>query len=186
MTKPYSSHRFIANCLNAGNLKMKVKIQMKRGDEEKVAFYTDQVTYCYTKMPFGLKSAGATYQILVDAAFQSHIRRNFKAYVDGMVIKINDEKLLLADIAKKFDNLRKINMKLNPKKCSFDVKEGKFLGYTVTFEGIRANPNKTRALADLQTPRTLKEWQSLSRKLATLNRFLAKLAERSLSFLNIL
>nr|GEX31620.1 reverse transcriptase domain-containing protein [Tanacetum cinerariifolium] len=25
MTKPYSSHRFIANCLNAGNLKMEVK-----------------------------------------------------------------------------------------------------------------------------------------------------------------
>nr|GFA46696.1 hypothetical protein [Tanacetum cinerariifolium] len=26
MTKPYSSHRFIANCFNAGNLKMEVKV----------------------------------------------------------------------------------------------------------------------------------------------------------------
>ncbi|GJZ64903.1 hypothetical protein Tco_0621599, partial [Tanacetum coccineum] len=53
-----------------------------------------------------------------------------------------DEKILLADIAETFDNLKKINMKLNLKKCSFGVEEGKFLGYMVTSEGIRANPKK--------------------------------------------
>ncbi|GKE97132.1 reverse transcriptase domain-containing protein, partial [Tanacetum coccineum] len=94
--------------------------------------------------------------------------------------------MLLADITKTFDNLRKINMKSNPKKCSFGVEEGKFLGYMVTSEGIRANPKKTKALADLQSPRTLKEMQSLSEKLASLNRFLAKSAERSLPFFNTL
>ncbi|GJZ45233.1 reverse transcriptase domain-containing protein [Tanacetum coccineum] len=77
-------------------------------------------------------------------------------------------------------------MKLNPKKCSSEVEEGKFLGYMVTSEGIRANPKKTRALADLQSPRTLKEMQSLSGKLAALNRFLAKSTERSLPFFNTL
>ncbi|GJS21536.1 reverse transcriptase domain-containing protein [Tanacetum coccineum] len=73
-----------------------------------------------------------------------------------------------------FDNLHKINMKLNPKKCSFGVEEGKFLGYMVTSKGIRANPKKTKDLADLKSPRTLKEMQNLSGKLAALNRFLAK------------
>ncbi|GJY52097.1 reverse transcriptase domain-containing protein [Tanacetum coccineum] len=82
--------------------------------------------------------------------------------------------MLLADIAETFDNLRKINMKLNPKKCSFGMEEGKFLGYMVTSEEIRANLRKTKALADLQSPRMLKEMQSLSGKLAVLNRFLAK------------
>ncbi|GJU19855.1 hypothetical protein Tco_1153197 [Tanacetum coccineum] len=43
-------------------------IQMFKEDEEKTAFYTDQGTYCYTKMSFGLKNAGATYQRLVDSA----------------------------------------------------------------------------------------------------------------------
>ncbi|GJY85693.1 reverse transcriptase domain-containing protein, partial [Tanacetum coccineum] len=90
------------------------------------------------------------------------IERNLEAYVDDMVIKSNDEKMLLEDVAETFDNLRKINMKLNPKKCSFGVEEGKFLGYMVTFEGIRANPKKTRILADLQSPRTLKEMQSFA------------------------
>nr|GEU91096.1 reverse transcriptase domain-containing protein [Tanacetum cinerariifolium] len=38
------------------------EVQMAREDEEKTAFYTDQSTYGYTKMPFGLKNVGATYQ----------------------------------------------------------------------------------------------------------------------------
>ncbi|GJX18765.1 reverse transcriptase domain-containing protein [Tanacetum coccineum] len=162
------------------------QIQMSKEDEEKTVFYTDQGTYCYTKMPFRLKNTGATYQRLIDSTFQSQIGKNLEAYVDDMVIKRNDEKMLLADVAETLDNLRKINMKLNPKKCSFGVEEGKFLGYMVTSEGIRANPKKTRSLADLQSPRTLKEMQSLAGKLAALNRFLAKSAERSLPFFDIL
>ncbi|GJS03653.1 reverse transcriptase domain-containing protein [Tanacetum coccineum] len=162
------------------------QIQMAKEDEEKTAFYTDQGTYSYTKTPFGLKNAGATYQRLVDSTFQSQIGRNLEAYVDDMLIKSKDERMLLADISETFDNLRKINMKLNPNKCSFRVEEGKFLGYMVTSEGIRAKSGKTKALTHLQSPRTLKEMQSLSGKLASLNRFLAKSVERSLPFFNTL
>ncbi|GJW71217.1 reverse transcriptase domain-containing protein [Tanacetum coccineum] len=137
-------------------------------------------------MPFGLKNAGATYQRLVDIAFQSQIGRNLEAYVDDMVIKSNNEKILIEDIAETFDNLRRINMKLNPKKCSFGVEEGKFLGYMVTSEGIRANPKKTKAIADMQSPRTLKEMQSLSGKLAALKRFVSRSAEKSSPFFETL
>ncbi|GKD58565.1 reverse transcriptase domain-containing protein [Tanacetum coccineum] len=137
-------------------------------------------------MPFGLKNARATYQRLVDSVFQSPLGRNLEAYVDDMVIKSKEESGLLADIAETFEGLKTINMKLNPKKCSFGVEEGKFLGYMVTSEGIRANPKKTKAISDLQSPKTLKEMQSLSGKLASLNRFLAKSAERALPFFNTL
>ncbi|GJU51299.1 reverse transcriptase domain-containing protein [Tanacetum coccineum] len=137
-------------------------------------------------MSFGLKNAGATYQRLVDSTFQNQIGRNLEAYVDDMVIKSKEEASLLADIAETFESLRTINMKLNSKKCSFGVEEGKFLGYMVTSEGIRANPKKTKAISDLQSPKTLKEIQSHSGKLASLNRFLAKSAERALPLFNTL
>nr|GFB21329.1 reverse transcriptase domain-containing protein [Tanacetum cinerariifolium] len=38
------------------------QIQLAEADEEKTAFHTGQGVYCYTKMPFGLKNADATYQ----------------------------------------------------------------------------------------------------------------------------
>ncbi|GJZ58191.1 reverse transcriptase domain-containing protein [Tanacetum coccineum] len=77
-------------------------------------------------------------------------------------------------------------MKLNPKKYSFGMGDGKFLGYIVTSEGIRANPEKIKAVMDSHTPKTLKQMQSLSGKLEALNRFLSKSDERSLPFLDTL
>ncbi|GJZ58454.1 reverse transcriptase domain-containing protein [Tanacetum coccineum] len=45
------------------------QIKMAEEDEEKTAFITSQGIFCYTKMSFGLKNVGATYQRLVDMAF---------------------------------------------------------------------------------------------------------------------
>ena len=52
------------------------QIRMHPDDEEKTSFITDQGTYCYRVMPFGLKNAGATYQRLVNHIFRSLIRRS--------------------------------------------------------------------------------------------------------------
>nr|GEZ54065.1 reverse transcriptase domain-containing protein [Tanacetum cinerariifolium] len=67
-------------------------------DEEKTAFHTGQGVYCYTKMPFGLKNAGATYQRLVDKAFDSQTGRNIEVYIDDLVIKSHTEAEMLRDI----------------------------------------------------------------------------------------
>ncbi|GJW14239.1 reverse transcriptase domain-containing protein [Tanacetum coccineum] len=155
------------------------QIQMAESDEEKTAFHTIQGVYCYTKMPFGLKNAGATYQRLVDKAFDNQVGRNIEVYVDDLVIKSHTEVEMLRDIDETFRTLRKINMKLNPKKCMFGAVEGMFLGYMISPEGIKPCPDKTEAVLQLPSPRTIKEVQSLNGKLASLNRFLSKSAEKA-------
>ncbi|GJS36643.1 reverse transcriptase domain-containing protein, partial [Tanacetum coccineum] len=112
------------------------QIRIAREDEEKTSFHTKQGTFCYEKMPFELKNARATYQQLMDNMFTSQLGINIKIYVDDMVIKSGNEDNLITDIAKTFDTLRKANMKLNPKKCTFGVEAGQFLGYIITNEGI--------------------------------------------------
>nr|GEZ65800.1 reverse transcriptase domain-containing protein [Tanacetum cinerariifolium] len=64
-----------------------------------------QGTFCYTKMEFGLKNTRATYQMLVDAAFQSQMGQNLEAYFNDMVVKSKTKKEMIADVAKTFDNL---------------------------------------------------------------------------------
>lgn len=86
----------------------------------------------------------------------------------------------MRDIEETFKILRQINMKLNPKKCTFGATEGMFLRYLIEPDGIKPCPEKTEAVIQLPSPRTLKEVQSLNGKLAGLNRFLSKSADKSL------
>ncbi|GJZ82633.1 reverse transcriptase domain-containing protein [Tanacetum coccineum] len=158
----------------------RVPRSMAESDEEKTAFHTSQGVYFYTKMPFGLKNACATYQRLVDKAFDNQVGQNIEVYVDELVIKSHIEAEMLRDIDETFCALRKINMKLNPKKCTFGVVEGMFLRYMISPEGIKLYHDKTKVVLQLSSPRTIKEVQSLNVKLASLNIFLSKSAEKSL------
>ncbi|GJY23504.1 reverse transcriptase domain-containing protein [Tanacetum coccineum] len=137
-------------------------------------------------MPFGLRNAGATYQRLVDKTFHGKIGRNLEVYVDDLVKKSRTEDEVVCDIEETFKTLRKINMKLNPKKCTFGVEEGMFLGYQVNTKGIKICPDKVDAVLSIQSPKCLKDVQRLNGKLASLNRFLAKSAEKSLPFFKTL
>ena len=89
---------------------------MAKGDEDKTAFHTEKGTFCYTKIPFGLRNAGATYQRIMDRVFEKQVGRNIEAYVDDMVIKSRTDKDFLNDVTETLDQLRKSNIKLNPKK----------------------------------------------------------------------
>lgn len=62
---------------------------MASEDKEKTSIATNQGTYCYNVMPFGLKNAGATFQRLVNKVFPDQIGCNIEAYVDNIVIKTN-------------------------------------------------------------------------------------------------
>nr|GEX95877.1 reverse transcriptase domain-containing protein [Tanacetum cinerariifolium] len=163
-----------------------VMIKLAEEDEEKTAFITSQGIFCYSKMPFGLKNAGATYQRLVEKAFQKQIGRNLEVYVDDLVVKSRMEKEVIRDAEETFKTLRKINMKLNLKKCAFGIREGTFLGYKVDADGVRVSPDKVKAVIDLPSPKCLKDVQKLNGKLASLNRFLSMSAEKSLSFFKTL
>nr|GFB96995.1 reverse transcriptase domain-containing protein [Tanacetum cinerariifolium] len=112
----------------------------KRG---KNSFHYEPRNILLQKMPFGLRNAGATYQRLVDKAFHKQIGKNLEVYVDDLVIKSQTEDEIVRDIEETFKTLIKINMKLNPKKCTFGIEEGMFLGYKVNTRGLKVCPDKT-------------------------------------------
>ncbi|GJR81073.1 reverse transcriptase domain-containing protein [Tanacetum coccineum] len=120
------------------------------------------------------------------AIYSRQIGRNLEAYVDDLVIKSRTEEEIVRDITETFKTLRQINMKLNPKKCTFGMQEGMFLGYKVSTNGLKACPDKADAVLSLPSPRCIKDVQKLNGKLASLNRFLSKSAEKSLPFFKTL
>lgn len=54
------------------------QIQMAKEDEEKTAFRVGRSTYCFRRMPFGLRNTEATYNKLIGRFFKKQIERNLK------------------------------------------------------------------------------------------------------------
>ena len=88
--------------------------------------------------------------------FMHQLGRNVQVYVDDMLVKNVRENDHLSDLQETFNTLRSYNMKLNPSKCIFEVTTGKFLGFMVSQRGIEVNPEKVRAILELEPPRTVK------------------------------
>ena len=82
--------------------------------------------------------------------------------------------------------MRDARLRLNPEKCVFGVRQGKILGYLVSHRGIEANPTKIQAIVDMSPPQSARDVQRLTGRLAALNRFISRSAERSLPFLKTL
>ncbi|GKV02599.1 hypothetical protein SLEP1_g15017 [Rubroshorea leprosula] len=140
------------------------QVPMALEDEEKTSFYTGNEIYCYVMMPFGLKNAGATYQKMVTIVFRAQIGRNLEVYVDDIVNRI----------------------RLNLAKCIFGVESGKFLGFMVSQRGIEVNPEKIRAIAEMEPPKSVKDIQRLTGRVVALHRFISKSADKCLPFFKIM
>ena len=116
----------------------------------------------------------------------SQLDRNIIAYVDDIVVMSKNKDDHVSDLQETFANLRTVGLRLNPEKCIFGVTKGKMLGYIISSEGIKANPDKTRAIMTMAEPKNKKEVQKLTGRIAALNRFISKSAERSLPFFQAL
>ena len=97
-----------------------------------MAFITPYGAYAYKTMSFGLKNAGATYQLAIQLCFADQLHRNFEAYVDDVVVKTKSQDQLISNLEETFNSLRKFRWKLNRTKCVFGIPSKKLLGFIVS------------------------------------------------------
>ncbi|GJZ98492.1 reverse transcriptase domain-containing protein [Tanacetum coccineum] len=71
-----------------------------------------------------------------------HQYKCFLRLLKEAVIKSKLEQDLIEDVEETLYKLQRLNIKLDPSKCTFRMEEGKFLGYMATTEGIKADPKK--------------------------------------------
>jgi hypothetical protein len=158
------------------------QIWMRKEDEPKTSFITPNGTYCYLRMPEGLKNAGGSFSRMAAKVLHSQIGRNVLTYVDDIIVKSTKQENHVTDLQETFANFRQASLKLNPEKYVFGVKKGKFLGCLVSTKGIEANPSKIEAILQMEPPNSMKGAQRLVGRLASLNRFISRSAEKNLPF----
>jgi hypothetical protein len=162
------------------------QIRMAREDRKHTAFVTVDRLYCYVVMPYGLKNALPTFVRAMSKTFGDLIRDKLEIYIDDIMVKTRKGSTLVEDLTLVFDRLRAMHTKLNPDKCVFGVSTEKLLGFLVSYRGIEANLEKIRAIKAMRPPAHIKDVQKLMGSLASLSRFISRLAERALPFFKIL
>jgi hypothetical protein len=162
------------------------QIPMSREDEEHTIFIIVDVLFCYVSMPYGLKNALSAFVHAMHKTFGDLIRDLIEVYVDDIIVKIKSCASLLDNLTQVFDRLRTTRTKMNPDKCVFGVTEGKLLGFRVSYQGIKANPEKIRTIEVMRPPARIKDVQKLTCCLVALSWFISRLAERALPFFKLL
>jgi hypothetical protein len=162
------------------------QIWLRKEDEEKTSFITPFDTYCYLRMPKGLKNAGTTFYRMMKAILKEQMGRNVFTYADDIVVISRKKETQLQDLGETFTNMRTPQLKLNPEKCVFGVRRDQVLGCLVSVRGIEANPDKINGIVNMKPLGSRKEVQKSTGRIALLNWFMANLAERSLPFFKVL
>jgi hypothetical protein len=149
---------------------------MKKEDTLKTSFITSSDTYCYLRMSEGLKNVGVIFSRMMAKVLSTQLGRNILTYVDEIIIRSTKQQNHISEFQETFVNFQKAGLKLNPEKCVFGVKKGKFLRCLVSTKGIEANPHKIEAILRMDPLKSRKGDQRLARRLASLNRFISRSA----------
>jgi hypothetical protein len=91
---------------------------MKKEDEPKQSFITHSGTYCYLRMPKGLKNAGGSFSRMTAKVLHFQIGKNVLTYVDDIIVKSTKQEIHIADLQETFANFRRAGLNLNPKNMS--------------------------------------------------------------------
>jgi hypothetical protein len=90
-------------------------------DEEKTSFITRFRTYCYLRMPEGLRNAGWTFYRMTRAALMDQVGSNILSNVNDIVVVSKKKENYIADMAETLTNMREAKHKLTLEKCVFGV-----------------------------------------------------------------
>ena len=97
-------------------------------------------------MPFGLNNAPCTFMRLMNDVLKKFLGKFIIVYLDDILIfsKTLDEHLL--HIHSVLGRLREEKLLINLKKCSFAKKKLVYLGFFVSFEDLKMDPKKVKAI----------------------------------------
>ncbi|MBW0512494.1 hypothetical protein O181_052209 [Austropuccinia psidii MF-1] len=118
--------------------------------------------YEYTGMPFGIKSAPAHFQRMMDTIFQEEILEGWMVvYIDDIIIYSEMWEYHSQYIDRVLTKRIPINPKISLKKCNFGQQELLALGHKVSGLSLAIDYNKVAAVLLKPVPKNIKEMLNL-------------------------
>ena len=136
------------------------QIKMSEKDREKTAIRTSRGLLEYTRMPFGLVNATATFQRCMQLVLRGLEWKIVMVYVDDTIIYSGPDPLEhLEKLEQVLARLESAGFKLKPSKCELMKSEVTFLGHVIGHGAIKTNPTLIEKVKNWREPKNRKEIQ---------------------------
>ncbi|KAI2665690.1 Transposon Tf2-9 polyprotein [Labeo rohita] len=134
-------------------------VHIREGDEWKTAFNTPRGHFEYLVLPFGLSNAPAVFQALVNDVLRDMLDQFIYVYLDDILIFSHSLQEHVQHVRRLLQRLLENGLYVKAEKCVFHTQSVPFLGYIVSAEGVRMDPDKVKAVVDWPIPDSRKALQ---------------------------
>jgi hypothetical protein len=136
------------------------QIKIKPSDVPKTAFSTRYGLYEYLVMSFGLTNAPAYFMYLMNSVFMPKLDKFIVVFIDDILIYSKTEEDHADHLHLVLQRLRDHHLYAKFSKCEFWLDSVKFLGHTISSEGISVDPTKVQEVMDWKPPTSVHQIRS--------------------------
>jgi hypothetical protein len=133
------------------------QIAIREQDKEKTAFTVPSGHYEFNRLCYGLSNSPSSFQRLVDLVLKNLKGTECWVYIDDIILFGKTAEEHAERLAHVLERLEKANLQLQPSKCVFASNQVDYLGHVISKEGIKASPEKVKAIREYPIPRTVKD-----------------------------
>lgn len=111
----------------------------------------------FKRMPFGIHSAPAVWQRLIDRVIGVDLEQYVFVYLDDVIVCTPTFDLHVEILKEVLSRIMKAGLTVNREKCNFCKSELKYLGYVVNSSGLLVDPEKVEAILRIPIPRNVRD-----------------------------
>jgi hypothetical protein len=123
-------------------------------------------------MSFGLTNAPTYFMYLMNSVFMTELDKFVVVFIDDILIYSNSEKEHTKHLRVVLQRLRDHKLYAKFSKCELWLKSVKFLGHTISHDGISVDPSKVQEVMDWKPPKSVHQIRSFLKLVGYYRRFI--------------
>lgn len=150
------------------------QVELDESSKQYLTINTHKGLYQVNRLPYGVASAPAIFQKLMDQVLQGI--DGVICYLDDILITGQDTETHMKHLEEVLKRLKSHNLRVNKEKCVFFQHSVSYLGHVVDAEGIHPMQEKCEAIAKAAVPTTVTELRSFLSLLSYYGKFIPNLS----------